>query len=109
MRGRLPRSFGDSMDRADMKRTVHECVSRLCDLAKSGDEEWLVHVDQIVNEYLAEDAAAAAERLSRVVEFMIRDALASVSIAGRLTSVGAPHVMGVNKNKNAMHKFPGRF
>ena len=56
MRGRLPRSFGDSMDRArpDMKRTVHECVSRLCDLAKSGDQKWLVHVDQIVNEYLAE-------------------------------------------------------
>ncbi len=54
MQGRLPRSFGDSMDRADMKRTVHEFVSRLCDLAKSGDEEWLVHVDQIVNEYLAE-------------------------------------------------------
>jgi hypothetical protein len=30
-------------------------------------------------------------------------------VARRLTSVGAPHVMGVNKNKNAMHNFPGRF
>jgi hypothetical protein len=32
--------------------TIDQCVSELCDLAKSGEQEWLSHVDRIVHEYL---------------------------------------------------------
>jgi hypothetical protein len=36
-----------------MAATLDQCVSALCDLAKSGEPDWLPHVDRILNDYLA--------------------------------------------------------
>jgi len=48
-----------------MFTTTDQCVSELCDLAKSGEAEWLAHVDRIVEGYLA---GSGEERAAKRIE-----------------------------------------
>jgi hypothetical protein len=70
--------------------TMDQCVSDLCDLAKSREQEWRSHVDRIVHEYLVElgqetatkrleladrfsELAPDRERSARIRERILRD------------------------------------
>jgi hypothetical protein len=70
--------------------TMDQCVSDLCDLAKSGEQEWRSHVDRVVCEYLAgsgqetstkrleladrfSELAPDRERSARIRERILRD------------------------------------
>jgi hypothetical protein len=47
--------------------TLDQCVAELCDLAKSGEPDWLPHVDRILNNYLTgseEETAAKRQELT---------------------------------------------
>jgi hypothetical protein len=48
--------------------TLDQCVSALCDLAKSGEQNWTAHVDLIVNDYLTGASSETAARRSELAE-----------------------------------------
>jgi hypothetical protein len=52
----------------NMSSTLDQCVSDLCDLAKSGEQEWRSHVDRIVEGYLAGFGEETAAKRSELAE-----------------------------------------